>query len=190
MREKGTFTKDISNIGYFEAKEQFLGGNAAMINSGAWDIGDFEGSDIASKIGFFWGPTFSDSQYEQQIGIKASGGVYVVSSKAAEDPALLDAIMQFWQFYYGEEGTRIIAEDTAALPCSTYNGQIDESQHPVLSTMIAALNDDWKAVTEPFNSLSSNVAYGYFDATFGVMTGVYTPEQAADYVENLQSAER
>ena len=25
---------------------------------------------------------------------------------------------------------------------------------------------------------------------FGVMTGVYTPEQAADYVENLQSAER
>ena len=30
MREKGTFTKDISNIGYFEAKEQFLGGNAAM----------------------------------------------------------------------------------------------------------------------------------------------------------------
>ena len=133
---------------------------------------------------------FSDSQYEQQIGIKASGGVYVVSSKAAEDPALLDAIMQFWQFYYGEEGTRIIAEDTAALPCSTYNGQIDESQHPVLSTMITALNDDWKAVTEPFNSLSSNVAYGYFDATFGVMTGVYTPEQAADYVENLQSAER
>ena len=98
--------------------------------------------------------------------------------------------MQFWQFYYGEEGTKIIAEDTAALPCSTYNGQIDESQHPVLSTMITALNDDWKAVTEPFNSLSSNVAYGYFDATFGVMTGVYTPEQAADYVENLQSAER
>lgn len=29
-----------------------------MFNSGAWDIGDFEGSDIASKIGFFWGPTF------------------------------------------------------------------------------------------------------------------------------------
>ena len=40
---------------------------------------------MASKIGFFWGPTFSDSQYGQQIGIKASGGVYVVSSKAAED---------------------------------------------------------------------------------------------------------
>ena len=143
------------------------GWKCSNVQFGAWDIGDFEGSDMASKIGFFWGPTFSDSQYEQQIGIKASGGVYVVSSKAAEDPALLDAIMQFWQFYYGEEGTRIIAEDTAALPCSTYNGQIDESQHPVLSTMITALNDDWKAVTEPFNSLSSNVAYGYFDATFG-----------------------
>ena len=190
MRENNTFTPDISNIGYFEAKEQFLGGNAAMFNSGAWDIADFEGSDIASDIGFFWGPTFSDSPYEQQIGIKAAGGVYVVSAKAAEDPQLLEAIMEFWKFYYGEEGTNIIAEETSALPCSQYNGEIDAGQHPVLATMIEALNDDWKAVTEPFNSLSSTVAYGYFDATFGVMTGVYTPEEAAQYVEGLQAEER
>lgn len=190
MRENNTFTPDISNIGYFEAKEQFMGGNAAMFNSGAWDIADFEGSDIASDIGFFWGPTFSDSPYEQQIGIKAAGGVYVVSAKAAEDPQLLEAIMELWKFYYGEEGTNIIAEETSALPCSQYNGEIDAGQHPVLATMIEALNDDWKAVTEPFNSLSSTVAYGYFDATFGVMTGVYTPEEAAQYVEGLQAEER
>lgn len=190
MRENHTFTSDISNMGYFEAKEQFLGGNAAMFNTGAWDIGDFEASDMAQNIGFFWGPTFSDSEYPQQIGIKASGGVYVVSAKAAENPELLDAIMQFWQFYYGEEGTRIIAEETSALPCSQYNGQVDAKEHPVLSVMLEALNDDWKAVTEPFNSLSSNVAYGYFDATFGVMTGVYTPEEAAQYVEGLQRAEQ
>ncbi len=190
MRENHTYTEDIANIGYFEAKEQFLGGNAAMFNTGAWDIGDFEASDIAQNIGFFWGPTFSDSKYPQEIGIKASGGVYVVSANAAKDPELLDAIMQFWQFYYGEEGTKIIAEETSALPCSQYQGEIDAGKHPVLEVMIAALNDDWKAVTEPFNSLSSNVAYGYFDATFGVMTGVYTPEQAAQYIEGLQSAER
>ena len=190
MRENDTFTKDISNMGYFEAKEQFLGGNAAMFNSGAWDIGEFESSDMASKIGFFWEPTFSDSEYNQEIGIKASGGVYVISAKAAKDPEVLDAVMQFWQFYYGPEGTKIIAEDTSALPCATYNGTIDNNEHPVLGTMIEALNDDWKAVTEPFNSLSSTVAYGFFDATFGVMNGVYTPEEAADYVEGLQSAER
>ena len=190
MRENNTFTPDISNIGYFEAKEQFMGENAAMFNSGAWDIADFEGSDIASDIGFFWGPTFSDSPYEQQIGIKAAGGVYVVSAKAAEDPQLLEAIMEFWKFYYGEEGTKIIAEETSALPCSQYNGEIDAGQHPVLAIMLEALNDDWKAVTEPFNSLSSTVAYGYFDATFGVMTGVYTPEEAAQYVEDLQASER
>lgn len=190
MRDNGTFTSDISNIGYFEAKERFLGGNAAMFNTGAWDISDFESSDIAQNIGFFWGPTFSDSSYPQEIGIKASGGVYVVSAKAAEDPAVLDAVMKFWQFYYGEEGTKIIAEDTFALPCSRYDGEIDAKEHPVLAGMIAALNDDWTAVTEPFNSLSTNVAYGYFDATFGVMTGVYTPEEAAQYVEDLHMAER
>lgn len=190
MRDNGTFTEDIANIGYFEAKESFLGGNAAMFNTGAWDIGDFENSDMAQNMGFFWGPTFSDSQYPQQIGIKASGGVYVVSAKAAEDPQLLDAIMKFWQFYYGEEGTRIIAEDTSALPCSKYEGTIDTQAHPVLAAMISALNDDWDAVTEPFNSMSTTVAYGYFDATFGVMTGVYTPQEAAQYVEDLHMAER
>lgn len=190
MRDNNTFTEDISNIGYFEAKEQFLGEKAAMFNSGAWDIGDFEKSDMAEKIGFFWGPTFGDSSYEQEIGIKASGGVYVVSARAAKDPAVLDAVMKFWQFYYGEEGTGIIAEDTAALPCSRYEGEIDAAGHPVLASMIEALNDDWTAVTEPFNSLSTTVAYGYFDATFGVMTGVYTPEEAAQYVEDLHAAER
>ncbi len=190
MRDNGTFTEDIANIGYFEAKERFLGGNAAMFNTGAWDIGDFENSTMAQDIGFFWGPTFSDSEYPQQIGIKASGGVYVVSAKAAGNPALLDAIMKFWQFYYGEEGTKIIAEDTSALPCSKYDGTIDTQAHPILAAMITALNDDWEAITEPFNSMSTTVAYGYFDATFGVMTGVYTPQEASQYVEDLHMAER
>lgn len=190
MKEAGTFSKDVSNMDYFQAKEVFLGGNAAMFNTGAWDIGDFEASEISKNIGFFFGPTFSDSEYPQEIAIKASGGVYCISSAGAEDPAKLDAIMKFWQYYYGEEGTRIIAEETAGLPCSQYNGQIDESLHPVLAAMITALNDDWAACTEPFNSLSTNVAYGYFDASFGVITGVYSPEEAAQYVEDLHALER
>ena len=50
MREKGNFHKRTFPIwDIFEAKEQFLGGNAAMFNSGAWDIGEFEKSDMASK---------------------------------------------------------------------------------------------------------------------------------------------
>lgn len=190
MREAGAFSKDAANMDYFQAKEVFLAGNAAMFNTGAWDIGDFERSEIASQIGFFWGPTFSDSAYNQQVAIKAAGGVYCVSQKAAEDPAVLDAVMKFWSFYYGPEGTKIIAEETAGLPCSSYSGTIDATQHPVLATMITALNDDWQAVTEPFNSMSTNVAYGFFDATQGVITGVYSPEEAAAYVEGLQALER
>lgn len=190
MRDAGAFSKDVSTMDYFQAKEVFVGGNAAMFNTGAWDIADFEKSDIAKDIGFFWGPTFSDSSYNQQVAIKAAGGVYAVSAKAAKDPELLDAVMKFWEFYYGEEGTKIIAEQTSALPCSQYNGTIDAAKHPVLSSMITALNDDWTAVKEPFNALSTNVAYGFFDATFGVINGVYTPKEAAQYVEDLHAQER
>ncbi|MFP3153935.1 extracellular solute-binding protein [Lachnospiraceae bacterium ZAX-1] len=190
MRKAGTFSSDVSTLDYFQAKEVFLAGKAAMFNTGAWDIADFEASDITDDIGFFWGPTFSDSSYEQKVAIKAAGGVYCVSGQAAEDPQVLDAVMKFWQFYYGKEGTAIIAEQTAGLPCANYNGEIDAKEHPVLSVMIKALNDDWKACREPFNSLSTNVAYGFFDATFGVICGVSTPEEAAQYVEDLQAAER
>jgi len=190
MRKAGTFSSDVSTLDYFQAKEVFLAGKAAMFNTGAWDIADFEASGIANDIGFFWGPTFTDSSYEQKVAIKAAGGVYCISASVTEDPAVLDAVMKFWQFYYGEEGTSIIAEQTAGLPCSNYNGKIDAKEHPVLSIMIKALNDDWKACKEPFNSLSTNVAYGFFDATFSVICGVSTPEEAAQYVEDLQAGER
>lgn len=190
MRKAGAFSKDVSTMDYFQAKEVFLAGNAAMFNSGAWDIADFEKSEIGKDIGFFWGPDVPDSSFNQKIAIKAPGGVYVVSQKASEDPAVLDAVMKFWQFYYGEEGTKIIAEDSSALPCSKYDGTIDETNHPVLAAMITALNDDREAVKEPFNTLSTNVAYGFFDATFGVINGVYSPEEAAQYVEDLHAGER
>ncbi len=189
MREAGAFSKDAANMDYFQAKEVFLAGNAAMFNTGAWDIGDFERSDIASQIGFFWDRRSPTAHITRKLRSKRPE-VYTVSQKAAEDPAVLDAVLKFWSFYYGTEGTKIIAEETAGLPCSSYSGTIDATQHPVLATMITALNDDWQAVTEPFNSLSTNVAYGFFDATQGVITGVYTPEEAAEYVEGLHALER
>ncbi len=98
--------------------------------------------------------------------------------------------MKFFAFYYGEEGTKIIAEETHGLPCSKYDGEINAEENPVLAVMIEKLNDDWESCSEPFNSLSTNVAYGYFDANFGVINGVYTPEEAAQYVEDLHALER
>ncbi len=190
MRDHHAFSTNVATQDYFEAKEIFLAGNAAIFNSGAWDIAAFEASPIAHEMGFFWGPTFTDGVGDQRIAIKTSGGVYCISEKAAKDPAKLDAIMRFFSYYYGEPGTKIIAEETFALPTSRYDGQIDESQHPVLSEMIKKLNDGWASTKEPFSSLSTNVGNTLFDAIFGVINGIYTPKQACQVVEDAMALER
>jgi len=190
MAQAGAFSENAATIDYFEAKEIFLGGNAAMFNSGAWDIAAFEESDIADQIGFFWGPTFTDGAGTQEQAIKTSGGVYTISQKASEDPVKLDAIMKFFEFYYGKTGTKIIAEDTKGLPTTSYDGAVDAQKNPVFSEMLIRLNDDWASVKEPFSSLSTNVGNTLFDAIFGVINGIYSPEEACQVVEDAMALER
>ncbi len=66
MREANAFSADVATLDYFQTKQVFLAGNAAMFNTGAWDIAEFESSDISKEIGFFWGPTFSDGVGNQE----------------------------------------------------------------------------------------------------------------------------
>ena len=45
----------------------FLGGQAAMFDSGAWDTKKFDESDLKDSIGFWWGPTFEDGVGNQEF---------------------------------------------------------------------------------------------------------------------------
>lgn len=190
LRDHKAFSSNVVNMDYFQAVEQFTGGKAAMLDSGAWEIAKLEKSSIAKDIGFFFGPTFSDGVGEQMIGIKTSGGVYSVSAKAAKDPDKLSAIIKFFAYYYGDEGTSIIV-NTNQLPTTKFSGKIDQNTHPVFATMVKALNDNtWKSAKEPFSSLSTNVGNKLFESIWGVINGVYTPKQAAQVVEDAMASER
>ncbi|XID93913.1 ABC transporter substrate-binding protein [Paenibacillaceae bacterium WGS1546] len=191
LRERKAFSANITTLDYFQAIDQFLGGNAAMVDSGAWEVAKFEESGMAQDIGFLFGPTFSDGVGDQKTGIKTSGGVYSVSAKVANDPEKLDAIMKFFEFYYGDPGTKIIAEKTFNLPTTKYTGTIDADTHPVLAELLTALNDEeWKSSKEPFSYLATHVGNSLFDSIWGVINGVYTPEQAAQVVKDAMMLER
>jgi carbohydrate ABC transporter substrate-binding protein, CUT1 family (TC 3.A.1.1.-) len=80
----------MATIEYFDAKQLFNEGKAAMFGTGQWDCAEFD-KNVGEHIGFWWGPKFEDSSYEQNIAMKVPAAPLVVSSavkdndKAKED---------------------------------------------------------------------------------------------------------
>ncbi len=56
-----------------KAKQQCSG-------TGQWDCAEFDVKNVGEHIGFWWGPKFGDSSYEQNIAMKVLAAPLVVSS--------------------------------------------------------------------------------------------------------------
>ena len=191
MAEQGTFPDNASSIGYWEATEMFLGGQAAMFDSGAWDTKKFDESDLKDSIGFWWGPTFEDGVGNQEISMKAPSHPYCVSAKTQkEDPEKYQAIIKFLKFYYGPEGTEIIAAENQSVPVTRYEGEIDADKYPVFARVIERMNDDWESPdTCPNMKLPGQFETTYFESMVGVINCIYTPEEALQFLDDQTEAQ-
>lgn len=189
MREAGVFSDNAKNTDYALSVEQFLTGKAAMLNSGVWDTKKFDQSDISENVYYWWGPTFEDGVGNQQVSMKAPAHPYVVSSKVkAEEPEKYAAIIDFLKFYYGEEGTEIIAKDNQSIPVTQYKGEIDREAYPVFGRVIDAMNDDWSSPSVcPDMYVSGQIINQYRESICGVINGIYTPQEAVDYLDEVQA---
>ena len=57
--------------------------------------------------------------------------------------------------------------------------------------MIAQLNNsEWQSVDQPYNQMSQNMGNTMFDSIWGVINGVYSPEEAAQTMEDAMALER
>lgn len=72
LADAGAFPENMATIEYFDAKQLFNEGKAAMFGTGQWDCAEFD-KNIGEHIGFWWGPKFEDSSYEQNIAMKVPG---------------------------------------------------------------------------------------------------------------------
>ena len=191
MSEKGMFPDNAASLGYWEATEMFLGGKAAMFDSGAWDTKKFDESEWKEDIGFWWGPTFSDGIGNQELAMKAPSHPYCVSAKTKEEePEKYQAIIKFLKFYYGPEGTAIIARDNQSVPVTRYEGEIDSESYPVFAKVMERMNDDWESPeTCPNMTLPGQFETTYFESMAGVINGIYTPEEALRYMDEQTEAQ-
>lgn len=187
LRDAGAFPDNTAVIEYWNAIELFLSGNAAMLDSGAWDTSKIETSELdKSKIGFTWGPTFSDGIGNQEISMKAVSHPFVVSAQAQQDSEKFAVIADFLKFYYGYEGSRIIVEEVRAIPVTNYEFSVDADTAPIFNLMMSKVRDDWASPALcPDYYLPIEMYSPLSDSIGEVITGISTPEEALDHLDQL-----
>ena len=184
LTEMGAFPENVATLDYFQSVEMFMGGQAAFLEAGAWESSKLDQCDIASDIGVWFGPTFSDGVGEQKQTIKTVNGPFVISKESANDPAKEKVLMDFFEFYSSTEGTKIVAEETNILPVAKYNGTIDHEAHPVFAQVVAAFGDEWVGTPEPKSTLPTSTATVWEESFWSVINGINTPEEAAQSVQD------
>ena len=184
LADAGAFPENMATIEYFDAKQLFDEGKAAMFGTGQWDCGEFD-KNIGEHIGFWWGPKFEDSSYEQNIAMKVPAAPLVVSSVVKDNDKAKEAVYAFLKYYYGEEAAKISYEGSI-FPATNYDGIAATDSQYAMNAMITALGNGWKTPkAAPDQTVTPAVQEAMYDAIFGVMQGTYSPKDA---LKNMDSA--
>jgi raffinose/stachyose/melibiose transport system substrate-binding protein len=185
LREVGAFPENVATQTYFHAVQMFLNGEAAMLDAGIWETKKIEESSIADDVGFWWGPTFSDGVGNQKISSIVPAAPIVVNKYVEQDKEKYDAVMKFLSFFYSNEGANILIENQV-VPILKSDREIDSDLHPVFASVMKVMNDSsWVSQpNQPDLIVSEGIANAMYDSIYGVINGIYTPEEAIKVVES------
>lgn len=187
LRGLGAFPDNVSTSTYYDAKEMFCSGKAAMFDSGSWEAKYLEENMSNPKaIGFSWGVSFENGVGNQEIASNYAHAPLAISAKVAEDPDKLAAILDFFKFYYSDEGAKVMI-DNLVTPPTNYSGTIGDdfvSQHPAFASVLEQINLGYEGIRTQADNVSTE-AFGnaLYDSIYGVINGVYKPDEAMNAVQ-------
>ena len=186
IADAGAFPENMATIEYFDAKQLFDSGKAAMFGTGQWDCAEFD-ENIGENIGFWWGPKFKDSTANQDVTMKVPSAPIVVSAAVADDSAKAEAVTEFLKYYYGSEAAAT-SYAGSIFPATNYEGVAASDTQYSMNAMINALANGWASpAAAPDQTLGSATQAALYDSLFGVMQGTYDPATALDKMDNAQA---
>ena len=186
IAEAGAFPENMATIEYFDAKQLFNEGKAAMFGTGQWDCAEFD-ENIGENVGFWWGPKFTDTDYNQDIAMKVPSAPIVVNAEVADDDAVKEAVFEFLKFYYGEEAAKISYEGSI-FPATNYSDVAATDTQYSMNAMLEALGAGWESPeAAPDLTVVSAVQEALYNSMFGVMQGTYEPAEALDKIDEALS---
>ncbi|WP_418668195.1 ABC transporter substrate-binding protein [Allofournierella sp.] len=187
LRVAGAFPANITTQDYFQGKDAFFNGKAAMLDSGQWDSAEIN-AHLGEAGGFWWGPVFEDGAGPQQMGMGAFTNNIRVSAGVGEDENKKNAVFRFLSYWLSEEADAIrVSYGTNPL---VTNPDV-EVENAAYRAMLAALSEEgWEfSPRQPDLVVSSAVQNAMYDAIYGVMSGIYTPQQACEAIQAVQERE-
>ncbi|HIF22504.1 MAG TPA: carbohydrate ABC transporter substrate-binding protein [Gemmatimonadetes bacterium] len=191
LRQAGAFPSNVSTQTYQQAVDQFINGNAAMLDAGVWASSAIQESDIADSIAFWKGPEFSDGVGEQNIIMNVASAPFAVDHKVGDDEKKLAAVKEFIDFYYSDEAQQLLV-DNGQPPVTTYEAQLDPTTQSALKAALDATKAD--GVTSPESQpdllVPTPVANAMYDSIYGVIQGLLTPEAALELVQKALDSNR
>ena len=183
MGQKGAFPANMATIDYFEAKNQFTTGQAAIFTSGQWDAAEI-GAALGDDAGFWWGMTFDDTEYSQATINQFANAPFVVSSKVGEDEAKKEAVYRFLAFYFGREGSAILFENSN-MPAANYEGLEIQNDNPAFIAISEALGNGNASTTaaNPVATLLTSINEPFYDALNSLMLNNITTDEAVATID-------
>lgn len=186
IADAGAFPENMATIEYFDAKQLFNEGKAAMFGTGQWDCAEFD-ENIGEKVGFWWGPKYTDTNYNQDIAMKVPSAPIVVNAEVADDDAVKEAVYEFLKFYYGEDAAKISYEGSIFLATNYSEVAATDTQYS-MNAMLEALAAGWESPeAAPDLTVVSAVQEALYNSMFGVMQGTYEPSEALDKIDEALS---
>ena len=181
LTKAGAFPANVSTLSYFQAVEMFTSGKAAMLDAGVWEAGKVEQAGI--DAGWSWGPTFADGVGNQKVRVVVATAPLVANAKLKDDPAKYDAVMRFFKFWYSQEGAKITL-DNQAMPAVAYKSEYTASAKSFGEVLKQIQDTSWEnAPNQPDLVVPEAVGNALNDSIYGVINGIFTPQQAADNVD-------
>ncbi len=184
LADAGAFSPNVSTQDYVQAVEEYTSGNAAMLDAGVWAAGQIQESGVGSATTFWAGPTFANGVGDQQLFMNAPSAPLVVSAQAMDNEDVADAVERFLAFYYSDAGQQILV-DNDQTPVTTYEPQVGEDQAVFASVLEVINQPGWSSPeAQPDLVVSAEQSSAMYDSIYGVIQGVFTPEEALQVVQN------
>lgn len=178
------FPENMSTLSYFDAKASFEAGQAAFIDTGAWDAAEFD-EKLGDNIGFWWGPTFDDSKYSQTCAMKVPSAPLCVSAAVSKDKSVQDAVYTFLNYYYSKDAAAISYQGSV-FPATNYKDiQISDTQYALKAVNAAISTEGWTSPkAQPDQVLNAATQTQLYDSMLGVMMGNYSSKDALQMIDD------
>lgn len=186
--ERGFVPANTSTLDYYQACEAFYGEECAFLNAGSWECGKITSAGIADKTEVWLGPQI-DGAPANNLAVKTATAPYCISKASAEaDADKCEAMLAYFNYMYGPEGTQVMIDDAASVPVTLYDDTNFDNASPMIQKLLNALNDDKESTTMPDSTVPAAFQPYLYDAIWGTLLGNYSPQEALEMLQTQQEA--